>query len=73
MLFRSTLMTRRKGVLTVVLAEPIAFNDEDLEGITEPHDDVLVVTAWINGFIMKRVLVDLGSGAEVMYPSMIHL
>ena len=64
---RGILVTRRKGVLTVVLAEPIAFNDEDLEGMTQPHDDVLVVTAWINGFIMKRVLVDLGSGAEVMY------
>ena len=29
---------------------------------------MLVVTARINGFIVKRVLVDQGSGAEVMYP-----
>ena len=47
---------------------PIEFEDEDLEGITKPHDDTLVVTASINGFIMKRVLVDQGSRAEVMYP-----
>ena len=24
---------------------PIAFNDEDLEGTTQPHDDALVVMA----------------------------
>ena len=29
-----------------------------------------MVTARINGFIVKRVLVDQGSGAEVMYPDM---
>ena len=47
--------------------KPIAFNDDDLEGTTQPHDDALVVTAWINGFIVKRVLVNQGSGVEVMY------
>ena len=80
-------MTRRKGVLAVVLVEdcsskqlfekkmkftrePIAFNDDDLEGTIQPHDDALVVTAKINGFIMKRVIVDQGSGADVMYPNL---
>ena len=47
--------------------EPIAFDDEDLEGMTQPHNDALVVTNRINDFIVKRVLVDQGSGAEVMY------
>ena len=28
--------------------EPIAFNDDDLKGMIQPHDDALVVTAWIN-------------------------
>ena len=46
--------------------EPIAFNDDDLEGMIQPHDDTLVVTTQINGFIVKRVLIDQGSGAEVM-------
>ncbi|XP_075664658.1 uncharacterized protein LOC142634243 [Castanea sativa] len=81
----SNQVTRRKGILIVVLVEspqeeqppgkrmkyvwePIAFMDEDLEGTTEPHDDALVVMARINGFIVKRVLVDQGSEAEVMYP-----
>ena len=31
---------------------------------------MLVVTARINSFIVKRVLVDQGSGAEVMYPNL---
>ena len=47
--------------------EPITFGDEDLEGTIQPHDDVLVVTAWISGFLMKRVMVNQGSGANVMY------
>ena len=47
--------------------EPIAFNDDDLEGTIQPHNDALVVTTQINGFILNRVLVDQGSGADVMY------
>ena len=50
--------------------EPIAFNDDDLEGMIQPHDDALVVVARINGFIVKRVLIDQGSGVEVMYPDL---
>ena len=34
------------------------------------HDDALVVTTRINGFIVKRILIDQGSGAEVMYPDL---
>ena len=49
---------------------PIAFNDDYLEGTIQPHDDTLVVTAWINGFIVKRLLIDQGSGAEVIYPDL---
>ena len=50
--------------------ESIAFNNDDLEGTNQPHDDALVVTARINGFIVKKVLVDQGSGAEIMYPNL---
>ena len=50
--------------------EPIAFYDDDLEGIIQPHDDALVVTAWINNLIVKRVMMDQGSGADVMYPDL---
>ena len=47
--------------------EPIAFNDNDLEGTIQPHDDALVVTTIINGFIVKRVMVDQGSRVDAMY------
>ena len=56
---------RTKGRL-----EPIAFDDEDLEGTIQPQDDALVIVARINGFLVKRVMIDQGSGADVMYPDL---
>ena len=50
--------------------EPIAFDDEDLEGMIQLHSDALVVIAQINGFLVKKVMVDQGSGADVMYPDL---
>ena len=50
--------------------KPIAFDDDDLKGTSQLHDDALVVTAWISGFLVKRVMVDQGSGADVMYPDL---
>ncbi|XP_075659209.1 uncharacterized protein LOC142629107 [Castanea sativa] len=47
--------------------QPIAFDDDDLEGTTQPHHDALIVTARIRGFIVKRIMVDQGSDADVMY------
>ena len=47
--------------------EPIAFSGDDLEGTIQPHNDVLVVTARISSCLVKRVMVDQGSGANVMY------
>ncbi|XP_050249159.1 uncharacterized protein LOC126696465 [Quercus robur] len=48
----------------------ISFGEDDLEGMVQPHDDALVVTARINGFLVKRVMIDQGSGANVMYPDL---
>ena len=38
--------------------ELIAFGDEDLKGTIQPHDDTLVVTARISGFLVKRVMIN---------------
>ncbi|XP_075662898.1 uncharacterized protein LOC142632354 [Castanea sativa] len=38
--------------------QPIAFDDDDMKGTIQPHEDVWVVTARINGFIVKRVMID---------------
>ena len=48
----------------------ISFGEDDLEGTVQPHDDALVVTARIGGFLVKRVMIDQGSGADVMYPDL---
>ena len=48
----------------------IGFSDEDKIGTIQPHDDALVITLWIGGYDMKRVMVDQGSAAEIMYPDL---
>ena len=50
--------------------EPIAFGSDDLKGTVQPHDDTLVMTARISDFLVKRVMVDQRSGANVMYPDL---
>ncbi|XP_050290051.1 uncharacterized protein LOC126728232 [Quercus robur] len=37
---------------------PFAFDDSNLEGTIKPHDDALVVTTRISGFLVKRVIID---------------
>ena len=46
---------------------PILFYEGDLEGMSQLHDDALVVTSQIGGFLVKRVMIDQGSGAKIMY------
>ncbi|XP_058220674.1 uncharacterized protein LOC131330925 [Rhododendron vialii] len=48
----------------------ITFTDRDLQCIQTPHNDALVVTVQILTHSVKRVLVDQGSSAEVMYLSL---
>ena len=48
----------------------LSFSDEDKVGTIQPHNDALVVTLRIGGYDVKRVLVDQGSGAEIMYPDL---
>ena len=48
----------------------LGFSDEDKRGTIQPHDDALVVTLRIRGFDVRRVLVDLGSAVEIMYPDL---
>ena len=50
--------------------ERFTFDDDDLEGTIQPHDDALVATARISGFLVKRVMIDQGSRADVMYPDL---
>ena len=45
----------------------LSFSNEDKIGTIQPHDDALVVTLKIEGYDVKRVIVDYGSDAEIMY------
>ena len=45
----------------------LSFSDADKQGTIQSHDDALVVTFRIEGYDVKRVMVDQGSAAEIMY------
>ncbi|XP_028118786.1 uncharacterized protein LOC114316316 [Camellia sinensis] len=46
----------------------VSFNRNDLEGIQHPHTDALIITVEIGKrFDVKRVLLDQGSAADILY------
>ena len=45
----------------------LSFSEEDKIGTTQPHDDALLITLRIGDYNVKRVMVDGGSAAEIMY------
>ena len=47
--------------------QAITFIDEDTERIHHPHDDAIVITLLIADYTTRRVLVDNGSLADILY------
>ncbi|GAV60547.1 LOW QUALITY PROTEIN: hypothetical protein CFOL_v3_04077, partial [Cephalotus follicularis] len=47
--------------------EAITFSEADYEGVRLPHDDPVVVTLLVELFTMKRILIDSGSSADILY------
>ena len=45
----------------------ITFTDEDASRIHHPHDDAIVITLLITDYSTRRVLVDNGSSANILY------
>ena len=45
----------------------ITFTDADAERVYHPHDDAIVITLLIADYTTKRVLVDNGSLADILY------
>ena len=45
------------------------FLEEDARGVKQPHDDQLVIMIMIEGFNTRRVLIDNGSSANIIYIS----
>ena len=48
----------------------MGFLDEDKIGTIQPHDDALVIILRIGGYDVKRVMLDQGSVAKIMYPNL---
>ncbi|XP_065622930.1 uncharacterized protein LOC112040197 [Quercus suber] len=48
----------------------LSFSEEEKDGTTQPHDDALAITLRIGEYDIRRVMVDGGSVAEVMYPNL---
>ena len=48
----------------------MGFSDEDKIGTIQQHDDALVITLRIGGYDVKKVIVDQGSTAKIMYPDL---
>ena len=48
----------------------LSFFDEDKVGTLQLHDEALMVTLRIGGYDVKKVLVDQGSGAEIIFPDL---
>ncbi|XP_075645128.1 uncharacterized protein LOC142616129 [Castanea sativa] len=48
----------------------LGFLEEDKIRIVQPHDDALVVTLRIGGYDVRRVMVNQGSGVDIMYPDL---
>ena len=48
----------------------MGFSDEDKIGTIQPHNDALVIILRIGGYDVKRVMVDQGSVAEIVYPDL---
>ena len=48
----------------------LGFSDEDKIGTIQLYDDALVVTLRIGEYDVKRVMIDQGSVADIMYPDL---
>ncbi|XP_060178167.1 uncharacterized protein LOC132608112 [Lycium barbarum] len=59
-------ITREKCIRNDDPDGPITFNDEDMEGIAQPHNDALVISILVNKFSIKRMLIDPGSSANII-------
>ena len=48
-------------------SQAITFMDEDAARIHHPHDDAIVITLLIVDYMTKRVLMDNGNSANILY------
>uniref|UniRef100_A0A2N9G6E6 RNase H type-1 domain-containing protein n=1 Tax=Fagus sylvatica TaxID=28930 RepID=A0A2N9G6E6_FAGSY len=61
------LVTQRSRKSLKMDDQVISFSEDDARNIHHPYDDALVVTLTIVGFLTRRVLIDNGSSADIIY------
>ena len=75
-LFRSLKKECQRQVNSIHMISPfkqrrmdqdMSFNEVDAKGVKQPHNDPLVIMLNIEGFNTKRILVDNGSSANIIY------
>ena len=47
--------------------QDMSFNEADARGVKQPHNDPLVIMLTVEGFNTKRILVDNGNSADIIY------
>ena len=48
----------------------LSFSNEDKLGTLQLHDDALVVPLRIDGYDVKRVMINQGNAIEIIYPDL---
>jgi hypothetical protein len=46
---------------------PITFSQEDLQLKDYPHNDAMIISCIIKGFLVHNVLVDIGSATDIIF------
>ena len=49
------------------MVQDMSFNEAEARGVKQPHNDLLVIMLNIERFNIKRILVDNGSSADIIY------
>ena len=74
--FRSVKKASQRQVNSVHMIPPlkqrrtdqdVSFNEADARGVRQPYNDPLVIMLNIKGFNTKRILMDNGSSADIIY------
>ncbi|XP_070013507.1 uncharacterized protein [Nicotiana sylvestris] len=59
-------ITREKQTRDYLPEETLSFNDEDAEGIEQPHNEALVISILMNKIQVKRMLIDTDSSTNIV-------
>ena len=60
-------LSRRLPKMGTIEEQAITFTDKDVARIHHPYDDAIVITLLIADYTTRRVLVDNGSSADILY------